>query len=195
MHRSALLSCHWNEDFKSRPISLRTVRPLRVGLSQALQEHTLLRRHHRDQSQKPTDLPTASGAFPITAQEMVSLVGVLEHAHTRITELSDTDAETIVRASGAALIPLLYARAGFALTQGIRNIPFLVSEVGLLEAAVINLETYQGNEVVLVAGYEILDALSRREVNSYPLRQRHGILAFADVAGDSTSGSAAPSLM
>ncbi|MER6377934.1 hypothetical protein ABT255_59190 [Streptomyces mirabilis] len=70
----------------------------------------------------------------------------------------------------------------------------LVSEIGLLEAAVINLETYQGNEVVLVAGYELLAIFSQREANSYPLRHVHGILAFADEAGDSTSGSATPSL-
>jgi hypothetical protein len=125
---------------------------------------------------------------------LVSLVGVLEHAHIRIAELSDTDAETIVRASGSALIPALYSRAGLALTQGSGNIPLLAIEVGLLEAAVINLETYQGSEVVLVAGYELLDVLSRRQANSYPLRRTHGILTFGDEAGESTSGSATPSL-
>ncbi|MFF0131585.1 hypothetical protein ACFYTG_38735 [Streptomyces mirabilis] len=153
-----------------------------------------MRRRHRDQLQRPTTSPTAPEAIPITAQELVSLIGVLEHAHTRIAELSDADAETIVRASGAALIPALYSRAGLALTQGSGNIPLLVSEVGLVEAAVINLETYQGNEVVLVAGYELLDVLSRRQANSYPLRHIHGILAFDDETGDSTSGSATPSL-
>lgn len=153
-----------------------------------------MRRRHRDHPQKTAPLSTASGVVPITAQELVSLVGVLEHAHTRIAELGDADAETIVRASGAGLIPLLYARAGLALTRGSENIPLLVSEVGLLEAAVINLETYQGNEVVLVTGYELLAVLSHREANPRPLRHVHGILAFADEAGDSTSGSAAPSL-
>ncbi|MGW3952717.1 hypothetical protein ACWEKM_17720 [Streptomyces sp. NPDC004752] len=124
---------------------------------------------------------------------MIDLVGVLEHAHTKIAELSDSDDETIARASGVTLIPSLYARAGLALTKDGDNIPLLVSEVGLLEAAVINLESYEGNEVVLVAGYELLDVFSNREVNSGPLRRIHGILTFDGDAG-TTSGSVTPSV-
>ncbi|WP_143138270.1 hypothetical protein [Streptomyces mirabilis] len=97
--------------------------------------------------------------------------------------MSDVDDETIARASGASLIPSLYARAGLTLTKGGDNIPLLVGEVGLLEAAVINLESYEGNEVVLVAGYELLDVLSNREVNTSPLRRIHGILTFDGEAG------------
>jgi hypothetical protein len=105
------------------------------------------------------------------------------HAQNKIAELSDVDDETIARASGASLIPSLYARAGLTLTKGGDNIPLLVGEVGLLEAAVINLESYEGNEVVLVAGYELLDVLSNREVNTSPLRRIHGILTFDGEAG------------
>ncbi|WP_159403647.1 hypothetical protein [Streptomyces sp. NRRL S-646] len=97
--------------------------------------------------------------------------------------MSDTDGDTIARASGASLIPSLYARAGLALTKGRDSIPLLVGEVGLLEAAVINLESYEGNEVVLVAGYELLDVLSNREVNTGPLRRIHGILTFDGDSG------------
>ncbi|MFG2261182.1 hypothetical protein [Streptomyces mirabilis] len=114
---------------------------------------------------------------------MIALVGVLEHAHTKIAELSNADDETTARASGATLIPALYARAGLTLTKGGDNIPLLVSEVGLLEAAVINLESYQGNEVVLVAGYELLDVFSAREANAHPPRRIHGILTFDGEAG------------
>ncbi|MCT9112361.1 hypothetical protein N4G69_43440 [Streptomyces mirabilis] len=98
--------------------------------------------------------------------------------------MSDVDDETIARASGTSLIPSLYARAGLILTKGGANIPLLVSEVGLLEAAVINLESYEGNEVVLVAGYELLDVFANREANAHPLRRIHGILTFDDEAGN-----------
>lgn len=42
----------------------------------------------------------------------------------------------------------------------------------------INLESYEGNEVVLVAGYQLLDKFANRKVNFYPLRDVHGVLAF-----------------
>ncbi|MFE9171109.1 hypothetical protein ACFYNZ_16555 [Streptomyces kebangsaanensis] len=119
---------------------------------------------------------------------------ILEHAHARISELSDADGETVADASGSTLIPLLYARAGLASIQGLNHIPLLVGEIGLLEAAVINLESYEGNEVVLCAGYELLNHCAHRKKNAYPLRYVHGVMAFADEDEDTTSGPATPSL-
>lgn len=100
----------------------------------------------------------------------------------------------IADASGSVLIPELYARSGWASLRGAGSIPLLVDEIGLLEAAVVNLESYEGNEVVLVSGYGLLDVFGSREKNVHPLRYAHGILTFADAAGDTTSGSATPSL-
>ncbi|SDD00502.1 hypothetical protein [Streptomyces prasinopilosus] len=144
----------------------------------------MFRRRH-DERRVPS-APVASDAIEIVARELVALVGVFEHAHARISELSDAGGERIAGASGSGLIPALYARAGLASVQGLRGIPLLVDEIGLLEAAVINLESYEGNEVVLVTGYELLDDFARRERNSRPLRRRHGILTFADEVGDPT---------
>ena len=154
----------------------------------------MIRRRHRDEPQSPSTSPAAPNAIKITIPELISLVGVLEHAHNKIAELSDADNETVARASGFTLISSLYARAGLALTKGGDCIPLLVSEVGLLEAAVINLESYEGNEVVLVAGYELLNVFSNREENTHPLRRTHGILTFDSEGGDSTRGSVTPSL-
>ncbi|MGW5212938.1 hypothetical protein ACWEQO_17455 [Streptomyces sp. NPDC004051] len=122
----------------------------------------------------------------ITARELVALVGVFEHSHAQISELSDASGETIANASGLTLVPSLYARVGLASIRGVRDIPLLVDEIGLLEAAVINLESYEGNEVVLVVGYELLDNFANRERNACPLCRKHGVLAFADEAGDTT---------
>ncbi|MFI6935462.1 hypothetical protein [Streptomyces sp. NPDC050287] len=138
--------------------------------------------------------PALPDAIAIAIQETATLIEILEHAHSRIVELSEAGKETLARASGSSLIPILYARAGFASIRGRRSIPLLADEIGLLEAAVINLESYQGNEVVLVAGYQLLDDFANRTRNAYPVCHVHGILAFAGEAEDTTSGSATPSL-
>ncbi|WP_158694609.1 hypothetical protein [Streptomyces canus] len=125
---------------------------------------------------------------------MVNLVEIFEHAHACIAKLSEADKETLAKASGFSLIPTLYARAGFASIHNRHIVPLLADEIGLLEAAVINLESYQGNEVALYAGYQLLDDFADRSRNCYPLRQVHGILAFTGEVEDTASGSAAPSL-
>ncbi|MCZ4602340.1 hypothetical protein O3S80_00820 [Streptomyces sp. Lzd4kr] len=114
---------------------------------------------------------------------MISLVEILEYARTKVAELSDANEETIERASGSVLIPSLYARAGLAQINGGESIPLLVREVNLLGAAVINLESYEGNEVALVAGYDLLEAFSNREANTRPLLRIHGVLTFDDEPG------------
>ncbi|MFE9313332.1 hypothetical protein ACFYM5_38105 [Streptomyces sp. NPDC006706] len=121
---------------------------------------------------------------------MVTLIELFEHACTQITELSDADKETIANASGSTLIPALYARAGLASSRHRDNIPLLASELGLLEAAVINLESYEGSEVMLCVGYELLDSFAHRKRNTYPLRRIHGILSFVYEMGGAVDGTA-----
>jgi hypothetical protein len=152
-----------------------------------------MRRRRRDQAYEPST-PAIPDAIPIAIREMVTLIEVFEHAHARIVELGETGEETLARSSGSSLIPIFYARAGFASTHGHRSIPLLADEIGLLEAAVLNLESYQGNEVVLCAGYQLLDDFANRKRNVYPVCYVHGILTFASEAEDTTSGSTAPSL-
>ncbi|MFG1665145.1 hypothetical protein [Streptomyces sp. Y7] len=152
-----------------------------------------MRRRRREHPQEPL-VPISPDAIAITIREAVTLIEILEHAHARIAELSDADEEAIARGSGSSLIPLLYARAGFTSIHGRRNVPLLADEIGLLEAAVINLESYQGNEVALCAGYQLLDDFANRDRNSYPLCRVYGILAFTGEVGDTASGAATPSL-
>ncbi|MFC9863556.1 MULTISPECIES: hypothetical protein [unclassified Streptomyces] len=152
-------------------------------------------RRRRDQARdylKPAD----PDIIAITIQEIVALVEVLEHAHVQISKLSNSDSETIINASGSALIPSLYARAGLVTLKGhrSRNVPLLVGEIALLDAAVINLESYEGNEVTLCVGYELLEKFAIRKRNAYPVRPVHGILAFADEIGDMGSRPVNPSL-
>jgi hypothetical protein len=128
------------------------------------------------------------GVINITVRELIALIGVLDHAYSKIAELGEFDDEVMAQSSGVALIPLLYARAGLALTEGADGIPLLAAEVGLLEAAVINLESYEGNEVVLVAGYELLDAFANRPKSPHALRRVHGILTFDGGAGTRSVG-------
>lgn len=59
----------------------------------------------------------------------------------------------------------------------------------------INLESYQGNEVILCDGYQLLDDFANRTINAHAVCHTHGILAFAGKAEEDTiSGSSTPSL-
>lgn len=150
-------------------------------------------RRRPDKSQESPP-PAVPDAIAISFREVADLIEVIEHTHAQITKLSDLDKGTVADASGSALVPLLYARAGFASIQGRHKIPFLVDEIGLLEAAVVNLESYEGSWVVLCTGYQLLNIFATRERNSSPLQFVHGIPTFGGEAGDTTNGSVAPSL-
>lgn len=134
-----------------------------------------MRRCHRDQPRDPF-VSAIPGAIAIAIPEVATLI------------------EIVTKVSGSNLIPMLYARVGFTSIQGRRSLPLLADEIGFLEAAVINLESYQGNEVVLCAGYQLLEDFANRKRNISPLCRVHGILAFACEAEGTTSGSVAPSL-
>ncbi|MFF9109937.1 hypothetical protein [Streptomyces sp. NPDC014805] len=134
--------------------------------------------------------PADTGALALTAAELADLLQVLDHAREQITELSKADADTVAAASGSALIPVLCARAGIAALRGHGSIPLLAPEAGLLEAAVLNLQSYQGNEAVLCTGHALLDALDRREHVTGRLVVVHGILAFDGDTETETDGPA-----
>ncbi|MFD4613728.1 hypothetical protein [Streptomyces sp. NPDC058440] len=120
---------------------------------------------------------------------MATLVEIFEYAHAQIAELSSADEKTIASASGSALIPALYARAGLASSQLRDDLPLLTGELRLLEAAVINLESYEGSEVMLCTGYELLDSFTQRRRNVHPLRLVHGILSFVHEARGVVGGT------
>lgn len=143
-----------------------------------------MRRRRRDEASAPATSHQDSRAIPITFGETDALVAVFEHAYTRIRALSDADAQTLARASGSALIPVLYARVGLASCRRRSVIPLLTEELSALEAAVVNLQSYGGNEVVLCTGHDLLDEFSGRRENTRPLSYEHGILAYADGAED-----------
>lgn len=117
-------------------------------------------------------------ALSLKVRELTALVTILEHAHSQIAKLGDVDRKTAEKASGSHIISTLYARAGLAATQGDDELPLLPSEFGLLEAAVVNLESYEGYAVILCSGYELLAALSLRRKENRPVHRVHGILSF-----------------
>ncbi len=96
-------------------------------------------------------------AFELTRADFRTLTRVIEHARRCLEAESDADPQTIGNASGAALLPLLYARAGAALARGAEGVPMLVAEIGHVEAAVVNLESYGGHETVLCEGHSLLE--------------------------------------
>lgn len=140
----------------------------------------MIRRRNRTPSPGPSEVPQTPQAVPISLQELATLVSVFDHAYDQISRLGDVGEETAGKASGTVVIPALYARAGLAATLGRGDIPLLADEVGLLEAAVLNLESYEGNEVALCSGYQLLEFLTERARNSRPVRQVHGIFSFHD---------------
>ncbi|WP_405815823.1 hypothetical protein OG241_14885 [Streptomyces sp. NBC_01390] len=152
-----------------------------------------MRRRHRDQPRDPL-IPVVPDAIAVAISEVVTLIEIFDHAHARMVDSGEVDKETLANASGSALVPMLYARAGCSSLQGRSSIPLLTDEIGLLEAAVINLESYQGNEVVLCAGYQLLEDFANRKRNTSPVCHVHGILAFTGEAEGTTSGSVAPSM-
>ncbi|MFC9950008.1 hypothetical protein [Streptomyces prasinus] len=149
-------------------------------------------RRRKDREDVPSSV--LLNAIAISVEEMCALIDVFEHAHARIVGLSDADETVVAKAAGSSLIPLLYARAGMAVGKGIDSIPLLVDEAGLLDAAVINLESYEGNEAVLCSGYALLDSLEIRKESTRPARSEHGILRFSDESERAPSGSSGPFL-
>ncbi|MFB8247590.1 hypothetical protein ACFC5X_21410 [Streptomyces sp. NPDC055952] len=103
---------------------------------------------------------TDQRAFELAHADYQMLTRVIEHARERLESAGDADARTIRNASGAEVLPVLYARAGAALASGAEGVPMLVSEIRHVEAAVLNLQSYGGHETVLCEGHSLLQRLA-----------------------------------
>jgi hypothetical protein len=128
--------------------------------------------------------PQPSPAFAITMDELRSIERVALHARTQLRELSGSNLSTITDASGSALVPVLYERAGAADALGHSGIPMLVSEIGHVEAAVLNLESYGGHEVVLVEGYTLLNRLAFLKGQARVTQEIGGVVTLPGEAAD-----------
>jgi hypothetical protein len=118
------------------------------------------RRRRRAAKDAPAAAPQPQLAFEITMDELRAIERVTLHARAQLRALSGSSAATIAEASGSPLVPVLYERAGAAHALGRSGIPMLVSEIGHVETAVINLESYAGHEAVLAEGYTLLNRLA-----------------------------------
>ncbi|MER5555747.1 hypothetical protein ABT001_29445 [Streptomyces sp. NPDC002793] len=154
-----------------------------------------MRRSRRDKPAQAEEPPTS--ALSISVSEAKHLIEVLRHAGAQISELTrgDVDEGWVAEASGSALIASFYARIGLSVTRGSDAVPVLTREIGQLEAAVLNLESYEGHEVILCLGYELLQKLESRKDACRALCLVDGVWAIADEKGESASGTEAPSMI
>ncbi|CAL9545632.1 hypothetical protein [Streptomyces sp. enrichment culture] len=109
----------------------------------------------------PAAVPPIPPAFEIGAAELCALERVARHAEERLRELSGSPDRIVTAASAAGLVEVLHGRARTARALGRAGVPLLVEEIGAVEAAVLNLESYGGHEAVLCEGYALLDRLAR----------------------------------
>ncbi|KUL43774.1 hypothetical protein [Streptomyces regalis] len=128
-------------------------------------------------------------AFEITMDELRAIERVTFHARTRLRELSDSPASTVIDASGSALVPVLYERAGAAHALGSSGIPMLVSEITNVEAAVLNLESYAGHEVVLCEGYTLLNRFAFLKGQARVTQEIGGVVTLPGEAVDAPNPS------
>jgi hypothetical protein len=115
-------------------------------------------------------------AFELSRADFQILTRVIEHARECLEAGSTADPQTIRNAGGAELLPLLYPRAGAALASGAGGVPMLVSEIRHLEAAVVNLESFEGHEAMLCEGHALLERLAALGKHARTGRTVDGIL-------------------
>jgi hypothetical protein len=153
-----------------------------------------MRRFRRGKNDQVAEQPPL--ALQISIDEAKDLIEVLRHARTQIVELTrgDADQELVARAGGSDLIASVYARIGLTVVQGRDAVPILVTEIGQVEAAVLNLESYEGHEVVLCLGYALLQNLESRQSSWRSLTLIDGIWAITNETGESANGATAPSI-
>ncbi|GCB49148.1 hypothetical protein [Streptomyces sp. NL15-2K] len=130
------------------------------------------------------DAPQPPPAFVITMDELGSIERVTLHARAQLRKLSDSSASTVTDASGSALVPVLYERAGAAHALGQSGIPMLVSEIAHVEAAVLNLESYAGHETVLCEGYTLLNRLAFLKGEARVTQEIGGVVTLPGEATD-----------
>ncbi|MFI5567462.1 hypothetical protein ACIA6T_08895 [Streptomyces sp. NPDC051740] len=152
-----------------------------------------MRRFRRGKNDQAAEQPPL--ALQVSINEAKDLIEVLRHAQTQIVELTrDADQELVARAGGSDLIASIYARIGLTVVQGRDAVPILVTEIGQVEAAVLNLESYEGHEVVLCLGYALLQNLESRKSSWRSPTLVDGIWAITNETGESANGATAPSI-
>jgi hypothetical protein len=128
--------------------------------------------------------PQPTPAFAITMDELRSIERVTFHARAQLRKLSGSSASTVIDASGSALVPVLYERAGAADALGHSGVPMLVSEIAHVEAAVVNLESYAGHETVLCEGYTLLNRLAFLKGQARVTQEIGGVVTLPGEAAD-----------
>lgn len=100
-------------------------------------------------------------AFAVTVQDLQTLERITSHARTQLARL-DTDMapDALNAASGYWLMLTLSERAGAARALGRSGIPMLVDEVEAVQAAVLNLQSYEGDDLAVVEGHELLNRVT-----------------------------------
>ncbi|QIJ62807.1 hypothetical protein [Streptomyces sp. JB150] len=154
------------------------------------------RRRKRAAKDAPAAAPRPQLAFEITMDELRAIERVTLHARAQLRALSGGSAATIADASGSPLVPALHERAGAAHALGRPGIPMLVSEIGHVEAAVLNLESYAGHEAVLAEGYTLLKRLAFLTGQARVGQEIGGVVTLPGEAAGDVAGEAAgrPSL-
>ncbi|CAL9326650.1 hypothetical protein SUDANB91_07196 (plasmid) [Streptomyces sp. SudanB91_2054] len=100
-------------------------------------------------------------AFAVTVQDLQALERITGHARIQLAKLGDDmDREALDRASGYWLMLSLSERAGAARVLGRPGIPMLVDEVRALEAVVLNLQSYGGDDMAVVEGHDLLSRVT-----------------------------------
>jgi hypothetical protein len=138
---------------------------------------SIFRRRERTPADAPVQPPMA---FAITAQDLEALERLTSHARVQLLRLSDSDPGTVDSASGSRMMPLLHQRAGAARVLGHSGIPMLVTEVGDVQAAVLNLESYEGAPMALVEGYELLNRVTLLAELARAAQEIGGVVTLPD---------------
>ena len=130
-------------------------------------------------------------AFAVTVEDLQSLERITNHARTQLARLGGAmDLEVIDQASGYMLMLALSERAGAARALGYAGIPMLVDEVGLVQAVVLNLETYGGETMAIAEGYELLSRVTQLAQLPRAAEEIRGVLTLPDETPETSGPSA-----
>ncbi|OVZ99568.1 hypothetical protein B9W64_37890 [Streptomyces sp. CS159] len=120
-------------------------------------------------------------AFAVTVQDLQALERITGHARIQLVKLGgDMDRDALDRASGYWLMLALSERAGAARVLGRPGIPMLVDEVGVLEAVVLNLQSYGGDDMAVVEGHDLLARVTVLAQLPCHTEEIGGVLALPD---------------
>ncbi|MEU9355030.1 hypothetical protein AB0D65_29550 [Streptomyces griseoloalbus] len=120
-------------------------------------------------------------AFAVTAEDLQTLDRITGQARTQLARLvGEKDLGLVDRASGTLLMLVLSERAGAARVLGHSGIPMLVDEVTIVQHVVLNLETYGGETMALVEGYNLLNRFTLLAQLPRAAEEIRGVLTLPD---------------